>query len=147
MLGAVSLQMTGMQNNQSAYMRSQASSLASEMADRIRSNATAALAGSYDNFDTNATAPIDPACTTTTTGCGGADQATTDFREWSTNFKDVVGNTINYMAVFPTGRGTITRANSDQFTVSILWEETDWDPADANSRIVSNQALVLNFRL
>ncbi|MBL4868595.1 MAG: type IV pilus modification protein PilV [Pseudomonadales bacterium] len=148
LLGAVSLQITGMKNNQSAYLRSQASSLASEMADRIRSNSTAALAGGYDDFTTTATSPADPACTSTTTGCTGVQQATTDVREWSTNFKDVAGNTTNYVAIFPGGFGTITRANTDQFAVIVSWSETDWKTDNGSIiRDVDNQTLELNFRL
>lgn len=139
--------MTGMNFTKSAYMRSQASMLASEMADRIRTNKAAALAGAYDTLDTSTNSAADPACILSLNGCTGLEQSTTDFREWSMSFKDVTGNTPNYSAVFPNGRGTIGRANTNQFTISITWKETDWDAVNANTKSVDDHSFALKFRL
>ena len=48
LLGVAALQVTALQTNQSAHVRSQASVLAYDIADRMRANRAAALAGNYN---------------------------------------------------------------------------------------------------
>jgi type IV pilus assembly protein PilV len=76
LLGLAGLQATTMRFNHSAYMRSQATNFAYDIADRMRVNRQAALNGDYDpeNFE-----DPPPACTTPTlTG----DLASQDIQEW-----------------------------------------------------------------
>jgi len=49
LLGLAGLQTTGLRNNQDAYARTQAATLANDMADRIRSNMAGFNAGNYNN--------------------------------------------------------------------------------------------------
>lgn len=60
LLGLAGLQATGLKNNFSAHSRAQAMQYAQDMLDRMRTNRTAALAGSY-NLTLAANAP---ACST-----------------------------------------------------------------------------------
>ena len=69
LLGLAGLQATSLRVNQSASMRSQATNLAYDMADRIRANRGAALAGSYDS---QALATTPPACAVITLNSCGA---------------------------------------------------------------------------
>ena len=48
LLGVAALQITSLQNNRGAHMRSQASVLAYAIADRMRANRNVALAGGYN---------------------------------------------------------------------------------------------------
>lgn len=48
LLGLAGLQATGLRSNHSGYLRSQATILAYEMADRMRANRAVAIAGSYN---------------------------------------------------------------------------------------------------
>jgi type IV pilus assembly protein PilV len=48
LLGVAALQVNALQNNQMAHVRSQASVLAYDLADRMRANRAAALAGLYN---------------------------------------------------------------------------------------------------
>ncbi len=47
LLGIAALQMTSMRNNRGAHQRAQAASLAYDIADRMRANRDAAIAGNY----------------------------------------------------------------------------------------------------
>lgn len=49
LLGLAGLQMTALKSGHSAYMRSQATVLAYDLADRMRASRVAALAGAYDS--------------------------------------------------------------------------------------------------
>ncbi len=48
LLGLAGMQARGMRNSHDAYLRSQAAILAYDIADRMRANRDAALAGDYD---------------------------------------------------------------------------------------------------
>lgn len=109
LLGLASLQAAGMRSNNSAYMRSQASVLAYDIADRIRANRTADYLSALPNGTQNA------ACLSTP-GCNLASMAQNDIFEWQT----AIGITL------PLGTGTITLANG-VYTISITWDD-DRDP-------------------
>jgi type IV pilus assembly protein PilV len=77
LVGVAALQAMSLKNNQSAYMRSQASALAYDLADRMRSNVGAANAGFYDPAQADASAQCG-----TTTGCTPQELASSDLSEW-----------------------------------------------------------------
>lgn len=97
LLGLSGLQVASLQNNHSAYLRSQATLLAYDMADRMRANGAALTALSYDK----------PAATEnnncmTVTGCTAAQMATHDMYEWNS------GLSANSVArVLPNGAGIV----------------------------------------
>lgn len=109
LLGLASLQAAGMRSNNDAYMRSQASVLAYDMADRIRANRTADYLSALPNGTENTGCLSSP-------GCDSANMAQNDVFEWQT----AVGITL------PLGTGTITLA-SGVYTISITWDD-DRDP-------------------
>jgi type IV pilus assembly protein PilV len=77
LLGLAGLQMTALRFNHSAYLRSQATMLAADIADRIRVNSVAREAGSYNS----GTATQATACNTTS-GCSTSALAGNDLYEW-----------------------------------------------------------------
>lgn len=77
-LGIAGLQLTGVKNNHSAYLRSQATLFAYDMIDRARSNPVAYTAGVYNN----PAAALDADCLTVT-GCTPAEMAGNDMYEWT----------------------------------------------------------------
>jgi type IV pilus assembly protein PilV len=78
LLGMAALQVAGLRNNHSAYLRSQATQLAYDMADRIRANPQGVTNGNYNN----PTAAQTAACLTTS-GCDSAQMAGHDAYEWN----------------------------------------------------------------
>jgi type IV pilus assembly protein PilV len=116
LLGIAALQGVGLRSSQGAYLTSQASLLAYDMADRIRANP--------DTLAPGATVTTD--CTATGTGLAGA-----DLQEWSCAVETLLpGGTgrIDALQVQNFGViGTITR-----YTITITWEDlqvgtTDWN--------------------
>lgn len=110
LLGLAGLQAMSVRSNQGAYYRSQATILANDIADSMRANRTAALAGNY--------AQSSPPSTTSTPS-GTPTPAQRDLAEWN-----------NRLATsLPQGTGTIA-TSSNIVTISISWN-------DARARIKS----------
>lgn len=103
LLGLANLQVTTLQFNNSAYLRSQAINLASDMADRMRANRAAAIAaGSPYDIDITDTPPWPVTL------------ADTDLVEWRTT----LANTL------PGGTGAITVAADGLATIVVCWDDT-----------------------
>lgn len=94
LLGVAALQAVGLRSSQGAYLTSQASLLAYDMADRIRANPGSAA---YNNFQTDCAA-------------AGGDLAGADLQEWSCAVE----------ALLPSGIGTITGAQVQNFSFGVL---------------------------
>lgn len=77
LLGLSGMQVAGLQNNHSAYLRTQATLLAYDMADRMRANVAGLVALEYNNQS----AAQNTACATTT-GCSSDAMAAHDLWEW-----------------------------------------------------------------
>ncbi len=115
LLGLAGLQLTGLRYNHSAYLRSQATLLASDIIDRMRVNRDQALYGAYDIDFGDYSSSI--TCATVNADCSPADLAQADLSEWKQNLQDLL----------PSGDGAIARAiNGDEvrFTVTIQWDDT-----------------------
>lgn len=111
LLGIAALQTTALQFTRGAYYRSQATSLAYDIADRMRANREAALGGDYD------VAFADPAPT-----CGapaGETVAELDISAWRSEIA----------CLLPAGNGRI-EVEDGVATIGIRWNETDEDEAE-----------------
>lgn len=145
-LGIAGMQLVSFQTNQGAYFRSQAAYIAADMMDRIRLNPT--MMGSYNGIDTDSTSFLtdhaDPSCATNVDGCTPAERVTQDVREWGSYFQDVFTST-DYRPVLPSGRGQIAQDGTtpEQFTITISWQERDWNTGGTADREVRTQTLVL----
>ena len=117
-LGVVSLQSASLKGNHSAYFRTQATFIASDIITRMTANPEGVDAGSYDNID-SASPPVDPFCITT--GCLPTQLADQDIREWSQYFSNVLAS-ANYRPTLPDASGTVTVA-SEVFEVTVVWTE------------------------
>ncbi|KXJ32824.1 type IV pilus modification protein PilV [Pseudomonas sp. HUK17] len=110
LLGLAGLQAMSVQSNQGAYYRSQATILANDIADRMRANRKAALAGDYAQSSPPSTSST-PSSTST--------PAQRDLAEWNSHLASSL----------PQGTGTIV-TSSNIVTISISWN-------DARARIKS----------
>jgi type IV pilus assembly protein PilV len=106
LLGLAGLQATTMRFNHSAYMRSQATNLAYDIADRMRVNRNEASLGEYDG------AIEDPPPTCTNPVLSG-DLASQDIQEW----RNALACTL------PSGKGSVSR-NGNIFTITIQWDDS-----------------------
>lgn len=125
LLGLAGLQATGLRNNHSAYLRSQATLLAYDIADRMRANSIAALNGSY-NLAPDVT-PATPAKDCTTTTCAPTELAAYDLYHW---FQRLT-------AILPAGDSKI-QLNSGVVTVTLQWDET-WAEIQAQKQKKNNK--------
>lgn len=117
LLGLAGLQVASLRNNQSAYNRSQATQLAYDLADRMRTNVLGVA--TYTTIPpSRATAK---ASCLTTTGCSQDSMAENDLYEWNSAVS----------AILPNGIGTITAA-AGELTVTINWDD-DRDGVGSNN--------------
>jgi len=132
LLGLAFLQAQGMQMNTSAYARTQASILASDIIDRIRLNT--ANAGAYD---TGSFSPSPASCTVT-----GAPDADNDRHCWYSRLQSSL----------PEGDGTIS-VNGNVVTVTVSWSERpgatqddDFDPSSlSGTDLVQNMSMSVSL--
>ena len=144
LLGMASLTVGSLKNNQGAFLRTQATVLAYDMADRMKSNAAEAIASSYDN-QTTSDAHADPGCMAA--GCTGAQRVNADLFFWKQQIEGANGN----MAMLPGGVGTIVGGGGattagNIFTITITWSEDRWSDAD-DSMTTEGQQTVVEFTL
>ncbi len=113
LLGFAAMQMTGLQNNLSAYHRSQATQFSYDMADRMRANIADA-----QNYETSTyyagTATQQISCTTISGGCSTVQMAQNDLYEW--------GGAITNSNILPSGQWTIG-VIEPIYTITIKWDE------------------------
>ncbi|HZF32011.1 MAG TPA: type IV pilus modification protein PilV [Gammaproteobacteria bacterium] len=108
LLGLASLQTNTLKFNQGAYLRTQATNLAYDMADRMRANRAAGIANAYDNV----------AFATTLPDCNPAAVAGTGVAE-----RDISAWRIALVCALPSGNGQID-TNGRTVTIDVQWDES-----------------------
>lgn len=129
LLGIAGMQATGMRYNHAAYAKMQATNMAMDIADRIRSNKVAANVYAYDSADTDHDVnknSFTPAATCTSTGCSASDLAKADLYYWSRPL------TSSEAPVLPEGKAKIV-VNGDNVTVTLSWAEQHFDGLTKNN--------------
>ena len=124
LVGVAGLQALSLQNNQSAFMRSQATAMAYDLADRMRSNVPGAQGGFY----VPAAAEMNDGCITTA-GCSPAEIARHDLAEWTDTVGDYLPMGEGFVCVDSTpedGTGAADPqcdGNGNQFAIKIWWDD------------------------
>jgi len=135
LLGLAALQLTGLKHNQSSQYRSMATTLAYDMADRIRANKTAEQAGDY--AIAFGTAPSGSATNCSLSACATDAMATYDMAYWKCslgnwNNETICGTTGTNLAIkgdLPSGDGLISKTG-DIYTISVRWDDNRSGSAD-----------------
>ena len=146
LLGLAGLQAASLTNLQSAFLHSQASALAYDLADRMRTN----VAGVAANFYDPATAGNTAGCSTTA-GCSPQQMAQNDLAEWNAAI-------ATYL---PLGQGIVCNDSTpmdgtgfgdpqcegvgDQFSIKIWWDD-DRDGIISVTPL-KTERIVISFRL
>lgn len=141
LLGAAAMVINGLESNRNAYLRTQASILAYDMADRIRANSERALAGDYDGFDI-ADAPDLPGCYSSGSGCNSNTVVNVDKALWARSLEGAAEGAT----MLPEASGTIER-NGETFDITITWKEVRWNADDSEFNDDVDQQFVLTFNL
>lgn len=138
LLGMAGLQTVSLRNTQSAYQRTQAAILSTDIVERVRANLQGVEAGSYDNADGEVTASCN-----SVSGCTAAQMAANDVAEWK----------LALATTLPEGEGTLCAdstpddgtpaapacdATGDIFAVKIWWD-SDRDGTAENLYTMSFQ--------
>jgi len=110
LLGLAGLQANAVAFNHSAYMRTQATNLAYDISDRMRTNRQAALDGDYDH---EAPSPA-PAC-------GSAIPSGTIAE------RDIAAWHIALSCALPNGNGSVELGADGRLTITISWDETRFE--------------------
>lgn len=119
LLGLAGLQANSMRFNNSAYLRSQASFIATDIADKMRANQDALTTGSFDDIDTSDAYDLGD-CYTNGGNCTPAEMATSAIAEWKALIERVL----------PSGTATVSKGASDVYTVDVTWVDNTADSAD-----------------
>lgn len=120
-LGVAALQLSGLQFSQSSYQTSQATTVVSDLIDRMRVTPAieSASVRSVYTFDTaQDSKPTDPGCTST--GCNAEQLAQLNVNQWWSNVLPLLGSGAT---------ADVTRSG-DVYTITINWV----DHAESNKR-------------
>jgi len=115
LLGLAGLQMNGLKSNHSAYLRSQATILTLDIADRMRANRISAITGAYDIDLGDVPAAVN--CEGNGANCSAATLAGADLSDW----KQLL------TASLPQGDGSISRTavgNDTLVTIIVQWDDS-----------------------
>ena len=118
LLGMAGLQTTGIQQSHNSYLKTQASILAYDMADRMRANLQGVADGEYNDVDSvNSPVKAEPGCISSNSPCSSEDTASHDIYQWT--HKSATGSVANQL---PSGFGMVSQ-NGGIFTITVLWDE------------------------
>jgi type IV pilus assembly protein PilV len=140
LLGLAQLQASALRNNQSAYLRTQATVLAYDIADRMRANMPAVRTAAYHLPTTTAHATC-----RNVSGCTPTEMAQTDAAMWTAAVaaslpggEAVVCIDSDPDSVGGTGVGSPDCDNTgNMFAIKIWWDD-DRNPATPNQRFVTS---------
>lgn len=118
-LALTAMQVRALRDNYSAYLRSQASSLAYDLADRVRANPVGAQAGDYAIAACPAGAAA-TACYDAATGCAPAVLAANDLSGWCGEVTRLLPGGDAVVAFAPAAAPAPPR-----YTVTLTWREGD----------------------
>ena len=132
LLGLASMQTLALKDNQDAFFYAQASSLAYEMTDRIKANASA-WRGDILPEPLASTVCVSTHQCNTVTGCIAADMADFDYCAWSLNVQDRIPGATSTVAISTdTGHG-VCIGTASALCVSISWARNN-TKIDANNQ-------------
>jgi type IV pilus assembly protein PilV len=119
LLGLAGLQVSSLNNNQTAYYRSIASQQAYDMADRMRANLTGISAGNYDNLTTQTAQDC------FANPCTAAQMRTSDYDQWRTaNAALLPGGGGTVQCVEGPGANCSNEADASRvFNITVTWTE------------------------
>lgn len=136
LLGVAGMQANSLKNNHAAYTKTQATNLASDIAERMRANPEGV--DHYAGFDSKGTIKSAPTCISS--GCTPQQLAEYDLYYWSL---PVVSATD---PVLPQGQALIEQSGSE-FTITLLWYERNLQGVARNECIDDQPEDIACFEL
>jgi len=146
LVGLAGLQAASLANNQSSFMRSQVTSLAYDLADRMRSNILGSNANAYDP----ATAATVATCMTNV-GCTPVELAQNDIAEWNAAITNYLPMGEGWVCIDSTPNDGASAATplcdgiGTQITVKIWWDDNR--DSVINMTAVNTERLTITYQL
>lgn len=146
LVGVAGLQAMSLKNNQSSFMRSQATALAYDLADRLRANVPSANAGLYDST----AAALTSSCVSTS-GCTPQQMAEHDIAEWDDAIATYLPMGQGFVCIDSTpndGTGSgdpQCDGNGSLFAIKIWWDN-DRD-GSINNTSTNTERLAITLQL
>ncbi len=146
LVGVAGLQVASLKNNQSAFMRSQATALAYDLADRMRSNRDGAGSDQYDASAASLTAGC-----ASTSGCSAQQLAEHDMAEWAAALSSNLPMGQGVVCIDSTPNDGASAASpacdgsGTQFAVKIWWDDNTDGVISVDA--TNNERLTINFQL
>lgn len=146
LVGVAGLQAMSLKNNQSAYMRSQATALAYDLADRMRTNVAAANAGAY----APGKSAVQSGCTTAT-GCTAQQLAQNDMAEWQAALDGNLPMGTGFVCIdsTPNDGSGVGDPQCDgvgtQFSVKVWWDDNRDGAVTVTA--ANTERMAINFQL
>lgn len=125
LLGVAGLQLTALKNGQQSYTRSQASTLAYEIADRMRANRLQAGLGAYVVNGSPSATPATPTAGAdcSAAACTPAQLAQADISAWYTNLQNALPGGAGRIYCGTPGAVSATCTAGQLQTVEVIWDE------------------------
>lgn len=114
LIGLGLLHTKGIQFSRNAYVRTQATVLARELADRMRANTTAAETGLYVYSASSASPVVTEPVDCSTDGCLPADLATYDLADWWNKIQSEL----------PTASVNVIQGGPGGYQITLFWDDT-----------------------
>lgn len=134
MLGVMSMQVKSMQFNQSAYYYSQATYLASEIVEGMRSNRSVADTYLIELDEATPTATVD--CAAAGSACTPQQLRDYNVREWRSNVTSTLVS----------GKSSVQR-NGDYYAITVQFDDSRAEASDAEpGAVLSEYVLVTEIR-
>jgi type IV pilus assembly protein PilV len=135
MMGLASLQVVGLQNTQGGAQRTQATFLAYDITDRMRSNTAAVTTGGYNYVGEPGAAEINAvSCIGVAANCSAAQLATFDLAQWQTLLGTYLSNGFGSIA-------TVDNGTTTGVTVTVQWADA-YTVADGNEIVTFTTELL-----
>ena len=152
LLGVAGIQIVSFQNNQGAYLRSQATFIAADFMDRIRANSADRIVPPGGTFGTQyddvATRSVTVAGTfpCNTNPCSGSNLADQDIQELASLFTGSPPTLPNGYALVDVVTTTVGGDTLNEYVVTVFWSEKAWG-GDGGSNVVRDSTALRSVEL
>ena len=130
-LGNLGLQSASVQSNKASLHQTKAILAANDIAERMRANREAALAGDYDSYSSS-NPPGNPGCDQAP--CSTTNIAQYHLFDWSKNFANVYEDE-RFTHLLPDGAATINfDAANNEYSIQVSWTEQAYEETSTGAQ-------------
>jgi len=138
LLGASGLQLRGLDANRNAFFRTEATYLASDIADRIQVNKTT----TYSDVALTTTPAVVTDCTAN--NCSPTQMAAYDTAQWLCSINSINAtndstytacSNLNIVGILPSGKASMVK-NGNEYAITVQWSDNSTDTISAVNLVV-----------